>query len=149
MSRTRILALLMFFVLAPAAAHAQSETISACYVPKSGSVYRVDVPSAPDACKAGHVPFSWQSGGMTFTIRNKPYTYVAAHTYEHAYADCQAGETAVSGGYLMGLDSPVNVVGNSPGLGGQHPQAWYVRIGNPNDFEIQFLVFVMCAKPSP
>lgn len=45
---------------------AQTPTIlSACYVPKTGTVYRIDVPNAPGAClKADHVGFSWNQEGI-------------------------------------------------------------------------------------
>jgi hypothetical protein len=45
---------------------AQTPTVlSACYVPKSGTVYRVGAANAPAACvKQDHVPFSWNEEGI-------------------------------------------------------------------------------------
>ena len=45
---------------------AQTPTIlSACYVPKTGTVYRIETANAPVAClKADHVPFSWNQEGI-------------------------------------------------------------------------------------
>lgn len=45
---------------------AQTPTVlSACYVPKSGTVYRVEALDAPPACiKPEHVPFSWNEEGI-------------------------------------------------------------------------------------
>lgn len=48
----------------PLGAHAQS-VLSACYVPKSGTLYRIDAPGAPPSCaKANHVAFSWNEQGI-------------------------------------------------------------------------------------
>jgi hypothetical protein len=40
------------------------QTIDACYVPASGTIYRVKAPNTPAAClSAAHVPFSWNRQG--------------------------------------------------------------------------------------
>lgn len=45
-------------------AQAASQTLYACYVPSSGTVYRVKTPNAPTACvDASHVEFSWNGEG--------------------------------------------------------------------------------------
>jgi hypothetical protein len=50
----------------PAPAHGQSPALlHACYVPKSGTVYRIQAPDAPAAClKPEHVAFSWNEQGI-------------------------------------------------------------------------------------
>jgi hypothetical protein len=51
-------------VLAAAPAAAQSTTIYACYVPSSGTVYRIKAPGLKDACNSPqHVEFSWNESG--------------------------------------------------------------------------------------
>src|SRR3954452_11988420 len=48
---------------APAAAQ-QSTTIYACYVPSSGTVYRIKAPGLKDDCNSPqHVQFSWNEAG--------------------------------------------------------------------------------------
>ena len=102
MSRIRIVVLLaaLALALAPAAAEAQS-TITACYVPKTGSVYRIQATGTPDACKNGHVEFSWTASEVGYG----PITTVSATTTLQIGADagqvaeCPAGSVAVSGGY--------------------------------------------------
>ena len=44
----------------PEALAGQTTTLTACYVPKSGTVYRIKAPNTPQACtKADHVEFNW------------------------------------------------------------------------------------------
>lgn len=53
--------------LVPSALSAQSSsaTYSACYVPRSGTVYRIKAPNTPSACtKKDHVEFSWTEAGI-------------------------------------------------------------------------------------
>lgn len=61
------LALLGLAALAPAAAHAQqvtaTDTIRACYVPASGTIYRIGVAGGPTACHGGHVEMKWNVAG--------------------------------------------------------------------------------------
>src|ERR1043166_9978545 len=48
---------------APAAIAADS-TIAACFVPASGTVYRIELPGLPSSCLAtSHIRFTWQSRG--------------------------------------------------------------------------------------
>lgn len=102
MSRIRIAALLAALALIPAAAQAQT-TITACYVPKTGSVYRIEATGAPEQCKSGHVEFSWTSPAVTYG----PITTAgAAITLQPSaeggqVAECPAGSVAISGGYLF------------------------------------------------
>lgn len=41
----------------------EPETIYACYVPGSGTVYRIRTAGAPDACHGKHTEFSWNAEG--------------------------------------------------------------------------------------
>ena len=54
---------------APAVAAAQPATppatIEACYVPASGTIYRINAPGAPSACHSpAHVRFAWNQQGV-------------------------------------------------------------------------------------
>lgn len=45
-------------------AGAQEAVLYACYVPESGTVYRIKAPGLPDTCRSDdHVPFSWGAVG--------------------------------------------------------------------------------------
>lgn len=48
----------------PASAQTASDTLHACYVPSSGTVYRIRAMNSPGACvAASHVQFSWNALG--------------------------------------------------------------------------------------
>jgi hypothetical protein len=61
-----ILAAVVLAVL-PAAARAQqvaaSDTIRACYVPASGTIYRIGVAGGPAACHGSHIEMKWNVAG--------------------------------------------------------------------------------------
>ncbi|HJS46536.1 MAG TPA: hypothetical protein VJ773_00980 [Gemmatimonadales bacterium] len=101
MSPIRSAALLAALALIPAAAQAQ--TITACYVPKTGSVYRIQAAGAPDTCKTNHVEFSWNAGGgSTGAVSTVTETHVVpAGAFGFKSADCPTGSTVVGGGFLV------------------------------------------------
>ncbi len=151
MSRIRLFSLLAAFTLLPAAAHAQN-TITACYVPKTGSVYRIQAPGAPDACKSSHVEFSWESAPASIAA-TEDTTYVLI-------TPIPPGETAVvqrpcpdadqrvlSGGFgKMGPElSELEVVRSSPFMTGH---GWEVVARNNSTVWNQIVSFVRCSKPA-
>lgn len=52
---------------APSLARAQQapepEIIRACYVPASGTIYRIGVEGGPTSCRGGHIEMSWNVSG--------------------------------------------------------------------------------------
>lgn len=57
-------AAIAFAVAVPAAVEAQTAVYTACYVPSTGTVYRVGESGLPSACvKPEHVQFSWNQAG--------------------------------------------------------------------------------------
>lgn len=62
MKLARIAAALAFVALVPSIAQAQ--TLTACYVPKSGTVYRIKVEGTPTKCAQNHVEFTWSMAGQ-------------------------------------------------------------------------------------
>ena len=62
MNIARIAAALAFVALVPSVAQAQ--TLTACYVQKSGTVYRIKVDGSPAKCAQNHVEFSWNAAGQ-------------------------------------------------------------------------------------
>ena len=64
----RLAALLVPLLLAlPAVARAQqstaADTIRACYVPASGTIYRIGVPGSPTSCHGSHIEMKWNVAG--------------------------------------------------------------------------------------
>lgn len=66
-------------LMTPLPAHAQTDAFRACYVPGSGTVYRVGAPDTRAGCAAGHVPFSWagmaqlSTAASAASAANDPY----------------------------------------------------------------------------
>src|SRR5687768_8957209 len=59
-----ILLVLFLSLAAPASAQTTTDTLHACYVPSSGTVYRIKSISAPTGCvDATHVQFSFNAKG--------------------------------------------------------------------------------------
>lgn len=102
MNRIRVAVLLGALALLPAAAQAQT-TITACYVPKSGSVYRVKVEGAPAKCAKSHVEFSWETGVSGWGSPNTHSELVTIQPGELAYhgVTCPQGTVPLSGGFIV------------------------------------------------
>lgn len=124
----RVAAVLGMLALLPAAAEAQT-TITACYVPNSGSVYRIKAAGTPSSCKQNHVQFSWETDvAVDYNIRpgipnGQPFAPDQTMTFT---AHCQGGEVAVGGGFSVG--GPVLMVAEGPIPGNQ---GWSVTLRNP------------------
>jgi len=69
MSKIRFASLIAIGALCAAPRFVSAQTlIEACYVPASGTVYRIKVANAPSACLTGHLAFSWTSGALLTSI---------------------------------------------------------------------------------
>ena len=109
MNTTRFLASLAAFTLsmiAPGAASAQTttteSTLYACYVPKSGTVYRIKVTGTPVKCAPNHVEFSWTAGAQSApqVIVSETKLFVIPPGYTVGVdAECPAGTVMLSGGW--------------------------------------------------
>ena len=103
------IALLAGLALLPATGSAQTTTFHACYVPKSGTVYRIKASSAPSACFKEHIEFSWEThaaGLMGYAVRTGAPVQLAVGAATAVRASCAAGEVAVGGGYLLEPPDP-------------------------------------------
>jgi hypothetical protein len=103
MRSLKLIAAVAALAILPSVASAQT-TITACYVPKSGSVYRIKVDGTPTKCAQNHVEFSWETGAEQMygyittvdeTITVQPGTMLAGAAY------CGDGYLAISGGYMV------------------------------------------------
>jgi hypothetical protein len=150
MSRIRLLTLLAALALFPAAAHAQgTTTITACYVPKTGSVYRIKTADTPAACKTNHVEFSWKAPAVVYGAISTVTAFFTAQPGELGVggADCPAGSVAISGGFIS-MD-PYN--GNFQVRSSvNHPQTpgWRVNGFNYGATPVQIAVQAYCAPVS-
>ena len=147
MSLTRSAALLAALVLIPAAAQAQ--TITACYVPKTGSVYRIKAADTPTACKTNHVEFSWKAPAVTYGAITTVTAFFTAQPGELGFGgvDCPAGSVPISGGFIS-MD-PNN--GNFQVRASvNHPQTpgWRVNGHNYGSTPVEIAVQAYCAPVS-
>jgi hypothetical protein len=111
MNRIRFAAALAALALIPGALEAQT-TLTACYVPKSGTVYRIKVEGTPTKCSQNHVEFSWTTGAAGLsepTIVQKSFIIPAGQTASES-ADCPQGSYPMSGGYVAQLPEGNEVV---------------------------------------
>src|ERR1044071_6782587 len=54
----------LFVAQSNTAAVASDSTIAACFVPASGTIYRIELPGLPSSCLAtSHIRFTWQIRG--------------------------------------------------------------------------------------
>ena len=62
-----LIAAILFVGAAPSLARAQQapepEIIRACYVPASGTIYRIGVEGGPTSCRGGHIEMTWNVSG--------------------------------------------------------------------------------------
>ena len=144
MSRMSIVALVAALVISPAAVQAQS-TITACYVPKSGSVYRIKTEGAPSACKSNHVEFSWETGAQgwgMYETHSENFTIQPGEEKMEGVL-CPPGTAAMSGGFVvLGSGDKVRItsshyqpIGNS----------WYVSAANDGPEPATVKVEAYCA----
>jgi len=127
-----------------------ADTLWACYVPGSGSVYRIKTEGAPDACtKSKHVEFSWQAGA---SLQMREVLVVSsmlsgAGDMKYATAACNADEIVVSGGAgsFGKFEEVIDLISsNKVGNG------WYAKARIPTDAPAGqtavFFVQANCAK---
>jgi hypothetical protein len=147
MRSLKIAAALALLALIPGAAEAQS-TFTACYVPKSGTVYRIQVAGTPTKCSQNHVEFSWTSAGaqalQTLTTHTDAYV-VAPGATDDRVIPCDAGTLVVSGGYDM-LGGAFTVSGDYPQPGGS---GWHLTVTNTGAAPQQIVGLALCVDPTP
>lgn len=129
-----------------------STTFYACYVPNSGTVYRIKAANTPAACtRPTHVEFSWNAAtapgfSQVFVVISDE-VWVPANSFGAAIATCPEGTTLLNGGYALSVDATsVPVVQASL----PHPynsNAWLVNVGNlqPDAKTIQVFAHATCA----
>jgi hypothetical protein len=137
----RTAAALAALALMPAAAQAQT-TITACYVPNSGSVYRIKAAGTPSTCKQNHVEFSWETGlSIGYSVRSSVPTgqpQFPGQTLSY-YAYCLEGEVPVGGGFSAG--TPVQVTTDRPF---PEENGWVVTLINSGPLPVWASARVVC-----
>lgn len=150
MSRIRLVALVAALALAPTVAQAQAATtMTACYVPKTGSVYRIKTDGAPDQCKNSHVEFSWLAPVVAYGVITTVTEYFTAPAGQlgSGGVDCPAGSVPISGGFvvvdLYSGNFQVRMSANHPQVPG-----WRVTGFNYGTTPLEVAVQAYCAPVS-
>ena len=139
------------------AAQAQTTTTPkvfyACYVPSSGTTYRIkEVDLKQECSKSSHVQFSWTDGksavSQFFTMVPDSIHTLAPGTQELVTQACPAGSQVVSGGHrfiLKGLPDFPFVTRSTPSDDGN---GWSVLVANPvtSTSTVTFTVYARCAR---
>ena len=160
--------------LAPMRIAAQSPTVLyGCYVPASGTVYRIKADGLPSDCKSkNHVQFTWSlqgppgpqgavgpagpqgvpgpSGPLSGRVLVTASGSAAPNAVASAIATCPAGKKLLGGGF-RGLTGPTTTVSHNmprsiPGTSSFSDTEWQVTLHNADQFALFFDVFAICAN---
>jgi hypothetical protein len=140
---------------------ASAQTIQACYVTKTGTVYRINVADTPPNC-GKNVAFHWNVTGPTGQTGQTgpqgpagPGSSYSFHSTDYELTggfggntNCPEGSTATGGGYLLHgtVDPGIRVSASMPYvvLGNTLPTGWMVLTDNPNAAPYKITLYVVC-----
>jgi hypothetical protein len=131
----------------PAEAQAGTTTYFACYVPGSGTIYRIKSANTPAACKKStHVEFQWTD----FVRAIDPFIAkrnidVNPGAVVSASVECPAGSVAYTGGFRLN-DDGLQVRASHPDIG-QTPSSlwrWIVVVKNESSAAATFDLYARC-----
>ena len=157
MSRlTLILVTCALALTAPVTLRAQTpspqKVISACYVPGSGTVYRIKETDLKQECASPrHVAFSWTDGsvpGFTFRVQSAE-AFVSEGDEQIVVVSCPSGSSLTGGGFRLTQVADVA----APLVRASEPDpfngsAWRVDVVNraPSATPAIFRAFAQCIK---
>ena len=151
---TRATVVVAAALVAPAALRAQTPTapkvFHACYVPSSGTTYRIKETDLKQECsKSTHVQFSWTDGNQAaltelFTVTS---TLQIAEAGQKFFVQvCPANSRLIAGGHRVtaytGFERPF-VSRSTPDDSGT---GWAVNIMPATGSSVSFEVWVRCAR---
>ena len=151
----RAAAIALAALVVPAVLRAQTTTAPkvfyACYVPSSGSVYRIkEVDLKQECAKSTHVQFSWTDGAghlsETFTVTSPTQSVTAVSGQLLYEQSCPAGSQLVGGGFrVLGWSNSFPLITRStPSDDGT---GWAVNVmPGPFGGAASFTVWARCAK---
>lgn len=142
---------------APTRLAAQAPTVLyGCYVPASGTVYRIKADGLPSDCRSkNHVQFTWSlSGPLSGRALVVGSGSAAPNSIGSGTATCPAGKKVIGGGFrgLLGptttvsASMPKKIQGPDPGDVTYSDTAWEVILHNADQSILSFDVFAICAN---
>ena len=151
----------LFLPAMRALAQSGSTTLYGCYVPNSGTVYRIKGPKLPDSCRAPtHVEFSWNiqgpagpagpagpqgpqgpigpqgPAGVSGWVRVRRVFTVDVGQKGGVHVACPTGKKLLGGGV-----TPGNVLISGPSSDAE----WAVLVQNPNGLPTEYSAEILCA----
>ena len=157
----KTLAVLAFAAIASLPTSVNAQTIQACYVAKTGTVYRINVSDTPPNC-GKNTAFHWnvtgpagQTGPTGPQGPAAPGSSYSIHSNDHELTggfggtvNCPEGSTATGGGYHLHepADIGLRVASSLPYvvLGNTLPTGWKVLVDNPNGAPYKLTLYVIC-----
>ena len=151
-------------------------TLTGCYVPNSGTVYRIKAADLPSACHSkNHVEFTWSlqgppgptgpagptgaqgpagpAGGLpaaAIEYKGASGTDVAAGAIGNVTVNCSTGKVPVGGGFENHNTPAVRVFQSSPAATafGGPPTGWSVTFLNQSAIASSIFAWVVCVPAS-
>ena len=102
-------------------------------------------PQGPQGSQGSQGP----EGEITPIIVRKESTVVPKGTFEGIEVECEEGEVATGGGFINGAVGVQGIVISNhpiPNADGIEPTGWRAAVGAPDDSNLAFAVFVICAE---
>ncbi len=134
----------------PAEAQAGVTTYYACYVPGSGTIYRIKAAGTPDACKKStHVEFQWADfGRASDPIIAQTSITIAPGSVRSVAAPCPVGTILYTGGYSVSSDALVRVIVSRPEVGNPDITSgnWFVRAWNESATPQEVTAHARCLR---
>ena len=152
-ARTRHIfaALVVIAGLAAASERADAQagvtTYHACYVPGSGTVYRIKATNTPAACNKGtHVEFQWTDfvRAIDPVMATKTVTVPPGVT-GGVSVDCPIGSIAYTGGFGVS-SAALKVIANRPTVV-VDMRRWVVLAFNESGIPQELTAFARCVRP--
>ena len=166
----------MTLVSLTATTAAAQATLTGCYVPNSGTVYRIKGAGLPNACHSkNHVEFTWSlqgppgptgpagptgaqgpvgpAGGLPaagIEYKGASGSDIPAGSIGSVTVDCSTGKVPIGGGYENHNTPMVRVFQSSPdlSLSGGPPTGWRVSFQNQSTIASSIFAWVVCVPAS-
>lgn len=134
----------------PAEAQANETTFYACYVPGSGTIYRIKSANTPAACKKStHIEFQWTDflRAIDYDITKQLNIAVNPGATYGASVECPLGSVAYTGGFVLD-DAGLRVLASHPHTGDTASSLgrWVVRVKNESSTVGTFSIWARCAS---
>ena len=150
---------------------AAQATLSGCYVPNSGTVYRIKAADLPTACHSkNHVEFTWSlqgpqgltgpvgptgpqgpagpAGGLPASgiqVVRVASEQIGVGLFSSVSAPCPAGTLAITGGFEDVQTPRIRVFRSTPVITAGKPTGWSVGFENQSVIPLNVFAIVVCA----